>query len=420
MRRYLAILATDFLYWLTAAGMTPLLSRMIQARLGEQQTNQMVSWMILSGTVFSLLGRFVAGRSMASPKRFLRFGTTLSTLALLLFFLENPRWWLFGRALQGFALGSYAVAILTCTSLVLPRARQFKGFAMIGMADFLGFSFGPVLSGLLQERIGYHGTLLVFLVAVAATQWTSGRIRLEPAPEEDDQAPPPPQLDFPLKAFIPLSLGVFFGLLYHIFFSNYLPIQVKTTQLPVETVFFAGYVVGGIAFRIRLIDLFTRFSGPLGYGVAILALAGTVAVMAYWPLHSAHIDLWVALSGLAYGMGLEALYIFTLAWVSAHTVTERRNRAYAMVFSGIDLSSLIGGLFFGVLTNLWGIQGLQRAMLSLLPLFLALPFWIAWNFKDPGTGSSAPGGTGRADLAGPTGPPETAPPEQSDPRGGDP
>ncbi|MCB1051942.1 MAG: MFS transporter [Acidobacteria bacterium] len=388
MKRYLPILATDFLFWFSTAGMYPLLARLTHAILDPVATNQMIANMILAFTVCSLTGRFLVGRSQKAPKKSLLLGTSLGTLGFLVYFLPNPQWWLLGRAIQGFALGHYAISIITLTSMVLPSGRHFKGFALIGMADFLGFSSGPVVSGLLLHQIGGTGTLLVFGFCMALTNWTGSKIRTEKTPQDDET------IQFVLKpptfrklAFIPLAVGIFFGLLFHIFYSNYLPIMIDETQWPVETVFFAGYVLGGFGFRIKISDWFEALPGPVAYGVAIVVLASLTVGIAFWPLESPYLDSIVFASGFGYGLALEAIYIFTLAWVSQHTSLDQRSRVYAMVFSGVDISSLVAGTCFGVLANSWGPFGLQKAMLFLLPVFLVMPILVHFNFR-PGSKSS--------------------------------
>lgn len=88
----------------------------------------------------------------------------------------NGYWLIGARAVQGIGVAmTMPTAVVIITASFPPGRRRNVGFSSLGLANPLGFSFGLVLGGMLQEtaagwRLGFYlcgaGT-----VALAASNW---------------------------------------------------------------------------------------------------------------------------------------------------------------------------------------------------------------------------------------------------------
>ena len=275
-------------------------------------------------------------------------------------------------------MGCYAISVMMLMSLVIPPHRRMRGFALVGMADFLGFSFGPVLSGLSVAKLGFSATLWLFVglmvcAVISASKLPSHELNAEINREEGKQYP---------WRFLPLAMALCVGFLFHIYYGNYLPISVATHSFPVETLFFAGYMVGGIGYRLGFVGLMERLRGYHSFALTLLLMGLTSISVSLWPENHVLLDPIVFVTGLIYGLGLEALYIFSLSWVSQHADLKERAKAFVVVFSGIDVAAVFAGLSYGAAVSAWGIPGLLRTLLISNLLLLILPFMLARTFKE--------------------------------------
>ncbi len=378
-KAYAAIMMTDFLVWSSSTGLYPLLSRMAKAELDEAVAYHVIAHMVLVFTVAAMFGRWVAGRLKLEAKTFVFVATVLCMLALFALFGNHPYWWYLGRGLQGFALGCYAISVMMMVSQILPAGRRMRGFALIGMADFLGFAFGPVISGLIVEAYGFRAALSCFLVLMFIAVLTS---RLLPNVSAVSIAEPEEATQKSLPwHFLPLSAALFIGFAFHIYYGTFIPITVKTVNFPVETLFFAGYILGGLGFRLGFVKLLEKYEGAIAFAGTLFLMGFTSFMVSLWPPSHPWLDWMVVLTGVGYGLGFEALYIFSLSWVSHHTSLSNRARAFAVVFWGIDVAAVIAGLTFGGLVDGLGVLGLLQLLLWLNLAFVALPFALHALFR---------------------------------------
>lgn len=377
-RLYASIIVTDFLVWSSSTGLYPLLSRMAEAEVGPEAAPEVIANMVLLFTLGAVVGRWMAGRFEFQPRTFVTIATSLCLAALLALFGPGPAWWYLARSVQGLALGCYAISVMMLMSETLPAHRRMRGFALIGMADFLGFAFGPVVSGLLVSSFGFGAALSVF-VAFMILALLTGRSLPHLPRNQDPEPQQPDDAKWPLR-FLPLSLALFVGFMLHLYYGAFLPITVETVRFPVETLFFAGYIAGGLGFRLGFVALLERYEGPWAFAATLLLMGATSLFVASWPETHAWLDGMVLVTGMVYGLGFEALYIFSLAWVSRHASPKSRAHAFTLVFWGIDVAAIVSGLSYGHLAHALGAKGLLHLLLYLNGLFVVLPWALGRLF----------------------------------------
>lgn len=366
----------DFLFWSATAGLGPITSRMAEAHLSEGLANLVIARMLLTFTVGALAGRFFAGWWKHHPKVPLRFSMAVSGLGLCCYLSDSTWVWLIGQSLQGFSLGLYGVSMFRFTATLIPPGKRMRGFALIGMADFLGFAFGPVLSGLLYGWIGFAATFKAFLTIIIFAMFVS---RYFPAWSPGELEAGNSKFSFNLKglgAFAPLHLALLLCLLYHIFYSRYLPVLYHTPVMAIESWFFSGYIVGGLGIRMGFIGRLEKMSDRRVFAIALVFMMITAVLVAFFPMIDRGLGVAGLLTGVFYGVGFEALYIFCLTYIASNTNEQSRGRAIAFVFMGFDISNLVAGISFGPLANSLGPNGLFLGLLAFLPLVMMLPLFL--------------------------------------------
>ncbi len=386
---FLPVMATDFLFWTTSTGLAPLLSRMVSASLPLERSQTFISQLVLVFAGGTICGRFLAGRWRGQPKVPLIAAVALSGLAFPFYFQDRPTIWILGQGLQGLALGVYGVSVVTLISARLPPARQMRGFAQIGMADFLGVASGPVVSGLVFARWGGEAALATFLGLMVLGLLTVCLIpaaeQKEPLEERLERRPPKGTY----LRFFPLMLALWISILFHIYYSRYLPLLFQRGSIPVESLFFFGYVAGGILFRLGLVQWLERQADHHAFGLALLLMSLTSLLVTILPHADLGFAYWVVLTGTCYGLGFEMLYIFCLSWTAARSRAGYRGRVFAFVFFGFDAGNLCAGLSFGLLANRFSAHGLLKILLWLIPIYLCLPLLVKRNNPAPMESSAA-------------------------------
>lgn len=375
-RRLWPILAVDFFFWIITAGSAPLMSRIAEARLHEDQANLIIARMILFFTVGSICGRYIAGRVDRQPRVSMSFACLVAALAFLLFHTGDPRLWLLGQILQGLSMGVYGVSVIALTSSLIPAQSRMRGFALVGLADFMGFAVGPILSGALGKHYSLTAVVWVFfalgLLATGMTFICPRKGGSEGSSSKSDRKLPWQAI----KRLLPLQLTLLISLLFHVFYSRYLPILFETEILTVESLFFMGYIVGGIIFRLGFVRVMERMSLRKVFFLAILSMTLTACFVAVFPFLPQHLVSLSLLTGFLYGIGFEVLYIFCLVWTSANTTDQNRAKGVAFVFFGFDGSALFAGVAFGPLVEMLTPMGLFNWLLVLLVPYLLLPVFL--------------------------------------------
>lgn len=376
-KQLMPIMVSDFLFWSATAGLGPIMSRLAEAELDPVRSNLVIAHMLLAFTLGSLAGRALAGLWPRQPKYLIRGSIALSGLGLLHYFSHEPNVWLLGHILQGIAMGLYGISMFRLASTLIPAGERMRGFALIGMADFLGFAFGPVISGLLSGWGGFSLTFVVFLFIICGAfissylmpDWVS-------SPSQAGAKGMVVKLGR-LRQFLPLHLGLLICLFFHIFYSRYLPIIYDTGAIAIESWFFSGYILGGIGIRLGLIRKLEAMPDRRVFALSIGFISLTAILVGFFPTIGAGLGLAAMFTGVFYGLGFEALYIFCLTYIANNSPEHLRGRSIAFVFMGFDLANLIAGLTFGPLANQLTPKGLGLVLLVLIPFLLSLPLFLS-------------------------------------------
>lgn len=369
-------MVSDFLFWTATAGLGPLMSRLAEAELGASASNSLIARMLLVFTLGALAGRALAGSWSVRPKIPLNMAVFVTGLGVVCYFHPSPGFWLVGQALQGFALGLYAVSMFRLTATLIPAGQRMRGFALIGIADFLGFAFGPVISGLFYGWYEFRGTFILFLLiagfAFIATQFLPSW--KEDAAQKDAEKKPLKRKLY--KQFLPLHLCLLLCLLFHIFYSRYLPIMYHTGEIAIESWFFFGYILGGISIRLGIIQKLEKLSDRRVFFLSIVFMCITAVLVGFFPMIDDSLNYAAVFTGVFYGLGFEALYIFCLTYIASNAPEASRGGVLAFVFMGFDVSNLFAGLTFGPLANYLSPQGLLLALFGVIPILLVLPIFL--------------------------------------------
>jgi len=352
------------------------MSRLSNAFLEENHSNLIIGRMLFVFTVGAFTGRIIAGTWNQHPKYPIRSSILISGVGILAYFSKDPMFWLAGQALQGFSLGLYGVSMFRFTATLIPPGQRMRGFALIGMADFLGFAFGPALSGVLFSVMGFNFSFLTFFLVIALALIASSFLPTwEPLSNEQQREVPKLALKGYFQ-FIPLHVALLICVLYHIFYSRYLPILYHTGTFAIESWFFTGYLLGGIGIRLGIIRRLETMADKKVFSIALALMGTTALLVTSFPFLGSNIGPGAIVTGAFYGLGFEALYIFCLSYIAANSSEKRRGKVIAFVFMGFDLSNLLAGLSFGPLANKLQANGLFILLLVFLPILILLPFWL--------------------------------------------
>lgn len=374
-KQLIPIMISDFLFWAATAGMGPIMSRLAEAHLDAVTGNLVIARMVLMFTLGALLGRATAGAWQGPPKTCLMAASTLSGLGLLTYFSNSPFIWMAGHALQGLALGLYGVNMFKLTAMLIPPGQRMRGFAMIGLADFLGFSFGPVISGLIYGVVGFSLTFVIFLSIILGALCAG--FALPNLVPDNSPGPSPKKIDFgKYLHFLPLHLCMLICLLFHIFYSRYLPITYDTGVIAVESYFFSGYMLGGLGVRLGIVQWLETLTDRRIFFIAIGFMCTTAVLVGVFPFIDSGLGVAAIFTGVFYGVGFETLYIFCLTYIAANVSERERGRILAFVFMGFDLSNLVAGSSFGPLANKLTPVGLMWVLLIFVPVLLLLPLFL--------------------------------------------
>lgn len=382
-RPLVPVMAADFIFWCMTSGMSPLMSRFAAAHTEDAVTHRLIATMILAFTAGSIMGRFMVVRFNGEPKWAMAAANLVGALAFLGYLSDHHAGWLLGQWGQGLAMGFYSVGAVNLTASLLPPDQQMRGFALVGVADFLGFSSGPVFAGLLVSGLGFpwaFGFFFVLMVVGCGVSCVAPLRHDRPADGDPKRERKVPAGMY--RLFLPLTVALFISLLYHVFYARYLPLMVDTGRLPLETLFFAGYVVGGLAFRFGMVGILERLQDEVVFGLALLSMGIAAVAVAWIPGDASYLIAYVVVAGLLYGLGFELMYVFILSWVATHTRAGFRGKVYSFVFLGFDAAKVVAGLSFGALAAQLTPAGLMRGLLWLLPVY-ALMVWVLRRHPAP-------------------------------------
>jgi MFS family permease len=370
------IMLTDFMFWSAVVGSAPLISRLVEQEMPDS-ANQLISHFILYFTVGSLLGRFFAARMKVDPRLLVYISVGIATLATGFFLVVSEDLWKAGQVLQGLAMGMYGVSIFAINSSLIPADKRMTWFSIVAIADFLGFACGPVISGVIVQVFSIQTAVIVFLVMLGIGFINCFRFPQMGTSDDEESTGSAGKITSKqlMKAAIGLHLALFLSLLYHVFYGRYMPITFETRFLAIESLFFGGYIFGGLAYRFGGVQVMQRMTDRGKFLLSLTFMTLTALGVALFPIMGQGLEVFCVFVGMLYGMGFEALYIFSMAWVASNANKHERPKLISLIFMGFDLSSLAAGVSFGPLMVYTGTMGLFYALLLLLPLYLMLP-WL--------------------------------------------
>lgn len=371
------IMLTDFMFWGAVVGSAPLISRLVEQQMPDQ-ANVLISRFVFFFTLGAISGRLIAGRFDFNPLKLTKIANAIALGAFSLYLSDHALIWYTAQSFQGLAMGMYGVSIFAINSSLIPADKRMTWFSIVAIADFLGFASGPVISGMVVQFFGIRAAIMVFLAMLVVGFINSFRF---PAMGTDDLDPNSVS-GFVLSskqlriASLGLFSAMFVSLLYHVFYSRFLPITFETRWFAIESLFFGGYIFGGLAYRFGVVQAMNALSDRGRFWVALGLMAVTAIGVGLFPYMGSGLEMACVLVGMFYGLGFEALYIFAMAWVAANATGKDRSKMISLVFMGFDAASFAAGLSFGPIMAFSGTLGLFNLMLLLLPLYLCLPLLL--------------------------------------------
>ncbi len=276
-----------------------------------------------SGSVSGVVGRFLAGEGVDSPRwgrrKVLLASAAISILADVVLSLSfNFATLVLGNLLMGFGVGMYWPATeAAIIDLTTPQQRN-EAFAITRLADSLGLSFGVVLGGVLIANSGNYRTLFVidgisFAVFFAVIYFAIAETYQFKSQSADHQ-----QNGWSF-AFRDRALMVFVAV--NILFTIYLS-QVQSTM----PLYLKNFV--------QLADSTTGFSEKIISGLFTwhIALAAICQLPVAWILNRFTRIAGLSLSFLIWGVG------FILVWVTGNMPN------HTLIWAGLTLGVMSLGM----------------------------------------------------------------------------
>lgn len=353
--------ATAFVAVFSEVAPVGLLSQMSEG-LGvtEALAGQLVTVFAFTAAITAIpLSMFVA----RFPRRVLLATILLGVAAAsLLLAVTSSFWFIMAvRIANGALLGLLWSMLPGYVVAIVPSNRIGRGLAFIATGESIAFAFGPSLSAMLGELLGWRavwvigaGLAVLLAVLVATVLPRVGAAVAGAAPRRPSLAA---VLRIPGLLPVLLATGAFI-LGHNIAFTYILPVlRVTGVERHTELVLLGFGLVSLVGVwlaavfidaRLRLVAIVTTVLGTLGLILVAISASLPVTILA---LTLGALVLW----GLAYG-GAPALFQTVTARVSGAQIDAAQSVLVAIWNSGIGFGALIGGVLlsgFGISALLW-------------------------------------------------------------------
>jgi DHA1 family multidrug resistance protein-like MFS transporter len=251
--------------------------------------------------------------------------------------------------LVGFQLGNTGVMLGAIRDSV-PRARIGTAMAVFGASGPIGFAIGPVLGGLIVDRL-HWGIPAIFAVSAGLSVGTGLLIALGSREVRPEVVPTGPLLRLAFGALRGVIADVATRRIFAIFFvaflasqvtRTYIPVLVARVNGPVDEASAIGLVTGGAAL---VGALFAPFGGWLGdrYGyrtvLAVMLVGSGFAALAM-PLAPTVAVLAVVAVLVAALYATVAPMVFAL--LGTEVPPERRSQTLNLVYLPLYLGGIVG------------------------------------------------------------------------------
>jgi len=335
--------------------------------------------------VTAILSRPFVGRKLDTGDRRTIFavGSLITFLASASYlFLDNPYALTAMRLIHGIGLGITTSSANTIATDFIPPKRMGEGIGYFSLCTVIGLMAAPALGLFLTERVGVEGAFIAAAAGTFAGFALSFLIRYSPeqkaAFREMAAANRTRKLAWSdvleRRALRPSTTMLLAGATHNAI-SSFLALYAESR----------GVANIGLYFTVSACTLFFSriFAGRItdrkGYSFVVvpgLALGATAVFLLYLANSLIHFLLIAVLFALSFGSAQTALHAMAVTSVPAN----RRGAAVGTLFTGLDLSILLGSSLAGMLAGMFGYDLMMLMLVG--PMLLSLAVYFAFGKWD--------------------------------------
>lgn len=304
-----------------------------------------------------LICRWIAGRVIdwKGRKYGMIVGGAIYIIAPLLYTLIlEPLGFVPVRIFHGMGLAFYGTAAMTLTVDITPKEKRGFVIGYMGMSWTLSFVFGPLLG---SAYIAYWSMGSLFLVAtgIAVVSYLCTWLVRRDAPVDLSQGhvnffEAVGQKVIVIPTCIILGVALVNGCAL-----MYLPLLLNERFTINLGVFYSIFALASLCMRL----VAGRVSDRIGQPPIIFSALLTLAIGIYM-ISGMESVAYLVCAALVYGMGLGALQVTMMAFVSGNTNKRNRGTIIGFYFTSFDIGVTSAGLLLGGLAELIGVPALFR------------------------------------------------------------
>jgi len=260
--------------------------------------------------------------------------------------------------LVGFQLGNTGIMLGAIRDAV-PRARIGTAFSLFGSSSPIGFAIGPVIGGVVVDRLGW-GLPAVFALSSALSVGTALLVTFGSVEVRPEVVPVGRSLQLAFGALrgvlADLPTRRIFAIFFVAFLANqmtrpYIPVLVARVNGPLDQASAIGLVTGAAALVGALVAPIGGWLGDrIGYRpVLVMALVGAAVASLAMPLAPTVPLLAIVAFGLAAFYALDAPMVFAL--LGTEVPAERRSQALNLVYLPLYLGGIVGPIVAAVVVS---------------------------------------------------------------------
>lgn len=249
------------------------------------------------------------------------------------------------------ALSGTVSAAMTLVASTTPKERLGYALGLLQTAVFTGISLGPLVGGVLADRVGYRpvfglGSLLLIVAALLALTLTRERFVRAPRGQADDVSDGREArlLAIFLAGAVPAAIGILFALrLASAAVTPILPLFVERlshTGAPVASLTGLTFGVSGIGSALAALSL-GRAADRLGHRL-VLTSAGLAVALLFVPLALVQSPWQLMVCYGLLGVATGGISPSALAVVSDLTPAARRGVVFGVTSAASSLGGFIG------------------------------------------------------------------------------
>lgn len=247
------------------------------------------------------------------------------------------------RFFHGFGISAFTTASIVLISDVVPSRNRGQMMGLMGVANYLGFGFGPYFSSIIYHRFGID-FIFLFATGTAALSLVISRFILEP-PREAMSAMRREKIAEAVvrRWFLVPTVFILIAALIHGLIVIFLPLLLQERAIPLDSgQFFLFFALSVLVVRI----LAGKASDHFGRGIvlAIASLLVTVSLVLLWRVNS---QTTLIAAAIFYGSGYGSQQPTLSVLIADTTNYANRSLLFSIYYATFDTGILLAGYLFG-------------------------------------------------------------------------